>query len=442
MRSADLVRVGAALSVAIASYAHGALGFALFFLVLGGCVLSRVLGVGRWVDLATCSVLLAAAWAAQLDWYVAVPWLDLVAHGLATALVAVLAAQLLGRSGSLPDPARSGAGWPLALVVTGLGALGAVLWEAGEWFGHAVVDERIQVGYDDTMSDLLLGVLGSLVAGMLLARQAVRAAHTVGAHAVSGQGAPSVSVVIPVRDDAAALEVCLQRLSQQSLAPTEVVVVDNASSDDSAGVARRHGARVVTEPVVGIGAAAAAGYDAATGDIILRCDADTLPGPRWVELLVRELDDADLDVVTGLGYFHDVPRGLRAPLAVGYLGAYYVLTHLALGHTAIWGSNMALRRRSWLAVRDQVHREDPEVHDDMDLAFALGPRSRIRLVGVWVGVSARALHGRAQRKRRLDRARRTLTLNWQVSPPWLRWRDHYRSRTIQISSWVSRKPVR
>jgi len=44
----------------------------------------------------------------------------------------------------------------------------------------------------------------------------------------------SVSVVIPVRDDAEALETCLELLARQSIEPLEIVVVDNGSSDEAA----------------------------------------------------------------------------------------------------------------------------------------------------------------------------------------------------------------
>ena len=93
---------------------------------------------------------------------------------------------------------------------------------------------------------------------------------------------PSISVVIPARNDAIALEGCLQALQYQSLAPLEVVVVDNASSDATAEVARRYGARVLVEEQVGIPQAAAAGYDSARGDVIARLDADSRPGAGWL----------------------------------------------------------------------------------------------------------------------------------------------------------------
>ncbi|WKN49595.1 glycosyltransferase family 2 protein [Nocardioides sp. Arc9.136] len=239
-------------------------------------------------------------------------------------------------------------------------------------------------------------------------------------------GRPSVSVVIPARDDAPALRRCLELLAHQSVAPLEVVVVDNGSTDDTAAVARELGARVVEEPAVGIPSAAARGYDAASGDVIARLDADSRPGPRWVERVARRMSDPGLDAATGVGAFHDLPWGVRHVAAAAYLGAYYLLTHLALGHTALWGSSMAVRRSTWEAVRADVHRDDPDLHDDMDLAFVLGPNRRIRLDPMLaVGVSGRSLRGSAQLRRRFLRARRTIEVNWAVQPPWLRWRDRF-----------------
>ncbi|TWD14514.1 glycosyltransferase family 2 protein [Marihabitans asiaticum] len=242
--------------------------------------------------------------------------------------------------------------------------------------------------------------------------------------AVDAAALPSVSVVIPARDDAPALRTCLALLARQSLAPLEVVVVDNASQDETAAVARAAGAVVLHEAQVGIPPATAAGYDAARGEVIARLDADSRPGPRWVERVAREMADPQLSAVTGWGTFYDLPRPLVAPAAALYLGAYYLLSHLALGHTVLWGSSMALRRSVWVEVRGEVHRDDPDLHDDMDLAFVLGPSRRIRLApGLRVEMSARSLRGGEQVRRRFVRAVRTLEVNWRVHPPWLRWRD-------------------
>lgn len=42
---------------------------------------------------------------------------------------------------------------------------------------------------------------------------------------------PTLSVVIPVKDDAAELRRCLRALARQTLPPDEIIVVDNASTD-------------------------------------------------------------------------------------------------------------------------------------------------------------------------------------------------------------------
>lgn len=238
---------------------------------------------------------------------------------------------------------------------------------------------------------------------------------------------PSLSVVIPVKDDAVALRQCLRALAGQTLAPLEVVVVDNGCTDDSVAVALEHGARVVVEPRPGIPAAASAGYDAAVGDVIVRCDADTRAPADWLARITAAFDaDPDLDALTGDGDFYDL--GPRGPLLARiYLGAYYTSLHGALAHPPLWGSNMALRRTAWLGVRDRVNRWDPEVHDDTDLAFALGPGARIRRDRTLrVGVSGRSLQGARQLRRRFARGFRTVAAHRSTSPSWRRWEHRLR----------------
>lgn len=234
---------------------------------------------------------------------------------------------------------------------------------------------------------------------------------------------PTLSVVIPVKDDAPSLDRCLDMLARQTTAPLEIIVVDNGSVDHTRHVAIRHGARLVTEPAPGIPAAAAAGYDAARGDVVVRCDADTRPPPDWLDRIRQTFaDHPELDALTGAGDFYGVPRWRALAQGQTYLATYYLTMHGALAHPTLWGSNMAVRRQRWESVRDQVHRTDPELHDDVDLAFALGPHTVIRRdPSLRVGVSARSLTGVAQWRRRLRRGVRTVQVNWRRTPVWRRW---------------------
>lgn len=238
------------------------------------------------------------------------------------------------------------------------------------------------------------------------------------------QRVPSrITVVIPVRDDAAVLARCLRALAEQDLRADEVIVVDNGSSDSSAAVAVAAGARVVRCDERGIPAASAAGYDAASGGLILRLDADCVPASSWTRDVVARLQgDPGLVAVTGRGRFADGPRGVRAVLGLLYLGAYAIATIPALGHLPLFGSNMAFRADAWRRVRETVHRHDAEVHDDLDLAFHLGREGAIgRLRATPMGISFRPMRSASGFRRRLRRGLHTVVVHWPDDLPPRRW---------------------
>jgi hypothetical protein len=166
----DLVRAGAAASVVVGVVAFGEVAGALFFLVLGGALVPRLLRLPAVLDVCFGSSLLLAAWAAQLGWYDAVPWLDLLVHTVCTGLIAAVGVIALVR-GRMLDVATPGGRAQVGLVVTtaGIGALSAILWELGEWAGHSYLDGSITVGYTDTVTDLAVGVVGAAIAGGVLA---------------------------------------------------------------------------------------------------------------------------------------------------------------------------------------------------------------------------------------------------------------------------------
>lgn len=233
----------------------------------------------------------------------------------------------------------------------------------------------------------------------------------------------SVSVVIPVLDDAAALERCLALLAAQSRRADEVVVVDNGSTDASARIAHDAGAHLVREPRRGIPAASAAGYDAAVGELLVRCDADTRAPADWLARIVEAFAaDPQLAALTGPGRFYDLPGAAGRALSAWYTTAYRWAAGAAMAGTPLWGSNLAMRTSVWDQVRLSVHRERADVHDDLDLSFQLRPEHRVRYRrDLWVGVEGRMFHSRADAARRMRWAWRTLRLNWAVLPAGHRW---------------------
>lgn len=138
---------------------------AVFALVLLGLTVPRVAGLPGELQAVAGVTLLVGAWAATLDWYSAVPVLDVVIHALANGLIAAVCVLVLTRLTILGPLPRMG----LVIVTAGVGALLGVIWEGGEWIGHTWINDAINVGYDDTVGDLVAGALGSALAGLALA---------------------------------------------------------------------------------------------------------------------------------------------------------------------------------------------------------------------------------------------------------------------------------
>ncbi|WP_420363500.1 glycosyltransferase family 2 protein [Curtobacterium aetherium] len=233
---------------------------------------------------------------------------------------------------------------------------------------------------------------------------------------------PSVSVVIPVRDDADHLRRCLAALEAQTRVPDEVVVVDNGSSDDSAAVAAAAGAVVCSEPERGIARASARGFDTARGDVVVRLDADSVPPPHWIATALALLEDPAVVAVTGPGRPIDAGPLVRVAWPVVYMQPYFVLMRSALARPPLFGSAAAVRRTTWLAVRHRVHRHDPEVHDDVDLSMQLDPAWRVLADrALTVGVSSRPFSSLPSALLRARRAGHTFRVNGRRAAPVRRW---------------------
>lgn len=123
--------------------------------------------------------------------------------------------------------------------------------------------------------------------------------------AAGGEPSPSVSVIVPARDEAARIAACLDALAADP-AVAEVIVVDDESTDGTGEVAAAHGARVVRGAPLPDGWAGKPwalqqGLEAATGEWVVTLDADTEPAPGLVAALVARCRDGGFDLLTAAG---------------------------------------------------------------------------------------------------------------------------------------------
>jgi len=178
---------------------------------------------------------------------------------------------------------------------------------------------------------------------------------------------PRISVVIPVRNDAARLEVCLRSLRQQ-LYPGgcwELIVVDNGSSDASREVARAWGATVLCFPGLKVGALRNRGVAVASGDILAFVDADHELPPDWLHRGLAALEAED--GVAAVGAPCDVPK--RATW-VQRVWSVHRLRRRGRHPTRWLGSgNLFIRREAFL--RAGGFREDLVAAEDVDLCLRL-----------------------------------------------------------------------
>src|ERR1700751_6039874 len=97
----------------------------------------------------------------------------------------------------------------------------------------------------------------------------------------------NVSVVIPAYNEEEFIGNCLDSLSHQDVKPTEIIVVDKNSTDRTREICERFAAvRVVSEACQGIVFFRNARLAQARGDIIARCDADSVLPHNWVHDII------------------------------------------------------------------------------------------------------------------------------------------------------------
>lgn len=170
----------------------------------------------------------------------------------------------------------------------------------------------------------------------------------------------------------------------------KLVVVENASTDDTAGVLRGFEGRlpltVLSQPRPGKNAALNLGLTAAEGDLVILTDDDVLPAADWLLRLRAAADDNPaFDLFAGriVPHFEIEPPDwlLRwAPLDIAYAAHPAGLPAGPVDPGMVWGPSMAVRRR----VFDSGHRFDEHVGPTAG-SYAMGSETeftqRVALAG-------------------------------------------------------------
>jgi glycosyltransferase involved in cell wall biosynthesis len=198
-----------------------------------------------------------------------------------------------------------------------------------------------------------------------------------------------IVAVVPAWNEAGAIGQVVEDIRAQDPA-IRVVVVDDASSDDTAAVARAHGATVLRLPFnVGIGGAVQTGFKFALAhgfDVAVRLDGDGQHDPRELTKLLGPIERGDADLVIG-SRFADGTGTYRPPFArrIG-IRVFARLVSLLGGQrvTDTTSGFIALDRLGIELFADQYPHDYPEVE-----ATLVALRSGLRLSQVQVEMRER-----------------------------------------------------
>jgi len=180
-----------------------------------------------------------------------------------------------------------------------------------------------------------------------------------------------VSVVIPACNAASYLARCLDALTEGAPAGTEVIVVDDASRDETPSLAKAKGARVVRQPVNGGPSRARnAGAREARGEILYFVDADVVVHPGAIAHVIAFLD-AHPEATAMFGSYDD------QPVVPGVVSQYRNLLHHYTHQTGrreastFWSGCGAIRREAFLALGGFNEQTHPRCIEDIELGYRL-----------------------------------------------------------------------
>lgn len=187
---------------------------------------------------------------------------------------------------------------------------------------------------------------------------------------------PGVSVIICAKDEAENLEANLPLILSQDYPDYEVIVVDDASNDDTADVLTRFAAKYPNLHIRQVPAGAkftspkkfavSLGIKAAVNDILLFTDADCRPASNeWISLFARNFVPG-VQIVLGYGAY--TRNGSAVSYAISYDTVTIALQYLSYAVVGCpymgVGRNMAYRKSFFLSTRGFASHLDLQSGDD------------------------------------------------------------------------------
>jgi glycosyltransferase involved in cell wall biosynthesis len=184
-----------------------------------------------------------------------------------------------------------------------------------------------------------------------------------------------ISIIIPAYNGGEQLHECLNAIARLAVAPCEVIVVDDGSTDGSIQRVAARGGRILATPGrMGPAAARNLGAQSAQGDILFFIDADVCVHADATERVAAAFADPSIDAVIG-SYDDD-------PSSRDFLSQYKNLMHCFVHQTAcseastFWSGCGAIRREVFLSLSGFDATYQRPAIEDIELGYRLRQTGR------------------------------------------------------------------
>ncbi len=197
-----------------------------------------------------------------------------------------------------------------------------------------------------------------------------------------------ISVVIPAYNEEKTISHTLESLLKQKVFPSEIIVVDNNSSDKTNAIAKSFRDRfsqksvnliVLKEPKQGVANARNAGFNKVSHPIVASTDADSVVSSSWIESINHHFKNYDSIAVTGKILLFDAPLPITLLCQKGWYKYLHHLGLLIFGFMGVHTANCAIKKECFQKVKGfNGNITNPCECDDFEISSRLSRLGNIR----------------------------------------------------------------
>lgn len=189
-----------------------------------------------------------------------------------------------------------------------------------------------------------------------------------------------ISIIIPCYNEEKYIEKCLQSIINQTKKPNEIIIVNNNSTDNSIKIIKQYKKKysfikIINEKKQGIAYSRNKGFNYAFGDILVKCDADTILPLDWIKK-TTEIFSKNKNIISYSNHFYLYDLFIfKKSNIFSYI--YQWISLKLYGHNVVNGPAYAIKKIIWEKIRNKVCLNDDEIHEDIDLSIHISKHGEI-----------------------------------------------------------------